>query len=324
MKKLKFPVIRNKLFSRLPLRIRNILYYRFLFNTDFPEVVHIENTNACNASCIICPREKMSRQIGVMEFPLFAKIVDECALKTSQLSELHLHGYGECLLENDFCRKISYAKAKGIKTTYIVTNGSLLNEDIAQGLIASGLDRMKVSFYGATEETYEKIHVNLKFKEVENNITGLFRMRDRLKAKRPSIFLQFLPFSENAHEKSLFSEKWSGLIDKKRGDMLLEYTLHNYGRGRNYNFVEAGIKEKKSCVLPFMTMQVLWNGDIVPCCYDFNGDFILGSVRKNTLQEIWNGASFASLRDNHRRLDFRNAQICLRCDQIVNRKASTQ
>jgi 2-iminoacetate synthase ThiH len=44
-----------------------------------PDIVQIESTNLCNAKCVFCPRDEMHRRQGVMDFDLFAKIVDECA-----------------------------------------------------------------------------------------------------------------------------------------------------------------------------------------------------------------------------------------------------
>jgi radical SAM protein with 4Fe4S-binding SPASM domain len=268
----------------------------------------------------MCPRDKLTHKIGIMDFLLFQKIIDECAMYR-ELKEVHLHGYGECLLEKDFYRKVSYSKKKNIKTTYIVTNGSLLNDDISKDLINSGLDKIKISFYGATKQTYENVHIDLKFDEVEKNILGLFEMRDKLKRKNPSIFLQFLPLGENIHERNLFFEKWKDIINKDNRDSLLEYCLHNYGVGKKYFTVWSDKTDKRGCALPFSTMQILWNGDVVPCCYDFNGDLSLGNIKEQTIKDTWNSSLFVNLRKAHHTLDFATVPLCGQCDQIVIKKS---
>lgn len=316
MKRLKIDNIVNALFPHLPTRVKNILYYRFLWNGNFPEIIHIENTNVCNAECIMCPREKMARQLGFMDFELFRKIIDECA-KERYVQEVHLHGFGEPLLEKDLLRKVSYAKEKGIRLTYIVTNGSLLFREVSKKLILAGLDRMKISFYGATKKTYETVHLGLDFNQVERNVRDFFSVRGEMGRDNPSIYLQFLPQKENIHERELFREKWSKFIDETKGDRLSDYRLHNYGIGRDYNILEADNSNKRGCVLPFTTMQILWNGDVVPCCFDFNADMILTNIKEQSLKEAWNSSSFADLRRTHRMLDFKTVSLCAQCDQIV-------
>ena len=41
--------------------------------SDFPPEVWIENTDVCNARCIMCPRQNLTRQLGFMKFSLFRK-----------------------------------------------------------------------------------------------------------------------------------------------------------------------------------------------------------------------------------------------------------
>ena len=62
-----------------------------------PLEVHIENTNACDAHCIMCPREKMTRKTGFMDYDLFCKIIDQI-VSTWGIDSIHLHGFGEPLL----------------------------------------------------------------------------------------------------------------------------------------------------------------------------------------------------------------------------------
>jgi radical SAM protein with 4Fe4S-binding SPASM domain len=308
----------RSLISYLPDGIRNRLYYRFLVGSAFPEVIHIENTNACNADCIMCPREKMTRATGFMDGALFKKIIDECAARR-EVKEVHLHGYGECLLEKDFASKVAYAKQKGIKSTYVVTNGSLLTEAAARGLIEGGLDKIKISFYGATKPAYERIHRKLRFEDVENNIRGLFAQRERSGRKNPAVTLQFLPQEQNSGEKDMFREKWQPYLNAGYGDTLSEYKLHNYGGGRCYNAARGRKGRVRKCVLPFNTMQILWNGDVVPCCFDFNGRMILDNVRSRSIMEAWNSRVIAQFRLAHRRSEFKGYALCAQCDQILPR-----
>ena len=121
----------------------------------FPDSLRIENTNHCNAKCVMCPRDLLFRKKGIMSVDQFKVLVDEIAPRP--VSNIHLHGFGEPLLDKHLCEKISYAKAKGIRRTFLITNASLLTERLAEDLIRSGLDSVKVSFYGELKVEYERI-----------------------------------------------------------------------------------------------------------------------------------------------------------------------
>lgn len=299
----------------LPKKIRLFCYYRLLISPIFPEVIHIENTNACNARCTICAREKMHRPIGFMDINLFKKIIDECS-KYRIVKEVHLHGYGEPLLDKMLIDKIRYAKAKGIKKTYFVTNASFFNTEAVESIISAGLDRIKFSFYGATKDTYEKIHLGLNFEKVEENIRNFFYIREKMKSSRPSVNIQFVPQSVNLKEKTIFLNKWEKLINKKKGDRIEEFYLHNWIYGRGYNPIRRQTHNLKSCAIPFRIVQILWNGDVVPCVFDFNGKMPMGEIKGKDIKEVWNNGKYQALRKTHRNRNYQKAPLCMACDQL--------
>ena len=88
-------------------------YYRYHF--PWPSVILIENTNCCNARCIMCPRDTLTRKRGFMEFGLFEKIMKELS-GANRKPVIHLHGFGEPLLDTLLPERIKLAKACGIKT----------------------------------------------------------------------------------------------------------------------------------------------------------------------------------------------------------------
>ena len=108
-----------------------------------PEIVQIESTNICNAKCVFCPRDDMHRRQGVMSLDLFKKVVDECA--ELGITHVRVHNYGEPFLDRHLTAKVRYAKEKGIKEVGMISNGSLITEKIARGVIEAGLDAINIS-----------------------------------------------------------------------------------------------------------------------------------------------------------------------------------
>src|SRR5271165_5737017 len=75
-----------------------LFYPPYKYHLPLPTVMMIENTNLCNAECVMCPRELLSRKRGFMDFGLFEKIIREVSgLKRKPVT--HLHGFGEPMLD---------------------------------------------------------------------------------------------------------------------------------------------------------------------------------------------------------------------------------
>src|SRR2546423_11615304 len=117
-----------------------------------PEIVQIESTNICNAKCVFCPRDDMHRRQGVMSFDLFRKIVDECA--QLGITHVRVHNYGEPFLDRHLTDKVRYAKQKGIKEVGMISNGSLITERVARGMIEAGADAVKNTHAAPREDVF--------------------------------------------------------------------------------------------------------------------------------------------------------------------------
>src|SRR5678810_1295733 len=138
--------------------------------TRLPDIVQIESTNLCNAKCVFCPRDEMHRRQGVMDLDLFKKIVDECA--ELGITHVRVHNYGEPFLDKQLVEKVRYAKARGIAEVGMISNGSLITEEIARGMIDAGLDAINISVDASGKEVFESTRLNLDYDQVIANVRG--------------------------------------------------------------------------------------------------------------------------------------------------------
>ncbi|MEO8520441.1 MAG: radical SAM protein, partial [Acidobacteriota bacterium] len=129
-----------------------------------PEIVQIESTNMCNAKCVFCPRDDMHRKQGIMSVELFRKIVDECV--ELGISHVRMHNYGEALMDRNLVDKVRYAKERGIQEVGMISNGSLITEAVARGMIDAGLDAINISVDAAGKEVFESTRLGLKYDKV--------------------------------------------------------------------------------------------------------------------------------------------------------------
>jgi len=278
----------------------------------FPRLVHIENTNACPARCIICSMDKMTRKTGIMSFDLFEVLIRECA-KQPEVEEVHLHGFGEPLIDKDLPKKVALAKNLGIPRTYIVTNGFLLTDQKAIELISAGLDGIKFSFYGMTKETYERIHRQLSFDKTVGNIETFFQVRDRLKAINPSVRFQFCPGLAPSQEFAMFLDKWKPFMDADRNDLFYSTGLHNWAGAKEDSQLII-TETERYCAWPFKDIQILWDGRVIPCVFDYDGTLSLGDVNKSTIAEIWSSDKYRTFRNIWLNKKSLSIPLCAKCN----------
>jgi radical SAM protein with 4Fe4S-binding SPASM domain len=71
---------------------------------------------------------------------------------------------------------------------------------------------------------------------------------------------------------------------------------------------------RKSCTMIQRHLTVLWDGRVALCCFDYNGQVILGDLNHQSMKEIWDGNQW--MRDKHDRLDF-DLPLCRDCNNNV-------
>ncbi len=264
-----------------------------------PDIVQIESTNLCNAKCVFCPRDEMHRRQGVMDFDLFTKIVDECA--ELGITHVRVHNYGEPFLDKQLVEKVRYAKQKGIKEVGMISNGSLITEEIARGMIEAGLDAINISVDAAGKEVFERTRLHLEYDTVINNIRTLARLRSEMGKRRPRLILSFVR-QEQSPEEQAFIDEWSKIADK------IHITdLHNWA-----GTLHGRSDVKYPCYRLWQTFTVLWDGRVSLCCADFDGRNVLGDLRSSKLIDIWNAPAYRAVRRQH--LESGGPEICRSCD----------
>jgi hypothetical protein len=267
----------------------------------FPPVVRIETTNACNARCIICPHRDLRRATVRMEEGLYRRLIAECS--RAGCREVHLHNFGEPLLDKQLEDRICYAKEKGIRKVKIFSNGSLLTPDRAAGLIRAGLDEVKISFDGATREEFERIRPPLKFDTVVENIRRLVQLRNE------------------AHSPLKIHVACCSTTDKQGTMQMLEKIvdgfafgkIHNWGSGEHAN---GHGRLRKPCSRLWRTMTILADGNVALCCLDYDGQRLLGRIdEKTTIAEVWNSSDYRQVRQCHQNARQDEIALCKDCSK---------
>lgn len=277
----------------------------------------IEPTSHCNIACQMCPTPDFTRDMkGYMTMELFRHIIDQVA---PFMNEVYLFHRGESLLNPNLPDFVAYAKRRGIHTK-LNTNATMLNEQRSRALLEAGLDLISFSIDGYSKEVYELIRRKAKWDKVIPNVRRFLELKAE-GGYKTLVQMEVIEFAHLYESRQAFEQArdafWR-LFEPYRWDKRIARTLHNVGGnveldpGAGYHI---GRDTYQPCSYPWYALAILWNGKVHPCPRDFMGRMPIGDVRSEHILDIWNGDRMREIRDGVVRRDFRNQEVCARCDQ---------
>jgi len=152
----------------------------------------------------------------------------------------------------------------------------------------------------------------LDFDRTMKGLLEFLKLRDDMGAKT-KVQISYLELPENKGDEVAFREFWEPKVDA-----IEIWKPHNFGDGRDYRDRDPALEHKTTCGRPENgPLQIQWNGEIIPCCYDYNNKIILGNAFETPVLEILNGAKYRLLRYAHRSKEFGLFPYCDQCDQLL-------
>jgi len=310
------------------------LQHKFIKNSrvvGYPAELVIDSCNMCNLHCPLCPtgQGRKGRPKGKLTFNKFRKIIDELG---AYLYRIDLHNWGEPLLNEEIYDMIHYVHIHNIKVD-LSTNLNLLDEEKAEKLVESGLDRLIISLTGTNQETYQKYHIRGDFNRVTEGTEMMVRKKKELHSNTPSITWRFLVMRHNEHQIAEVQKMAHYLgVDIElmaiHGDMGMELFWNEKRRLEvaadwlplNERY---GLSSMKPCAFLWVQAVINWDGSVSPCCavypeeYDFGNMFSDGGFKK-----IWNNENYRTARRIIREKKARSSEdmknICAHC--LINSK----
>ncbi len=297
---------------------------------SFPLVLEIQTQSLCNGRCSICPYRIISKTLehGTMERELFERIASEIASET-QPSAVMFTLHNEPLLDKRLFDWVKHIKSRSPdKYCFIATNGELLDQFSLIEMLQSGLDRLTISLNAHSKETYESINTGLDYDRVIKNVYYL--LSDQ--SMRQKVELRFALTKENVHEVQQAVDYWKmqGIHTKVRGITNRAGSLDSYERLRLKDAHYPGAllwrvwkrlmftaRGAIGCDLPFYQMNVLFNGDVIICCHDWNRATVVGNARTSSLKEIWNSDTMNKIRRLILRKRYGQINSCRECSLVV-------
>lgn len=273
-----------------------------------PRRIVIETTSRCNLKCKMCLRTiKMNRPAKDMNLKTFQKIISNN--RKNKLEFISLQAYGEPLLHSQIFEMIRLAKSFGIRTG-ISSNATVLDKVKSHKLLKAGLDYIIFAFDGATKKTYEDIRRGANYEQVEKNIQHFLEIKRDLNSDI-FVVIQCIYMAETANEIAAFKRKWKMPGVNALRIRQLTQGISNYDESVRRQFFN---RRDIPCYWLWTEPTILWDGTVIPCCQDVNGDYALGNINKTTLFQIWNSSKMQRLRKNHLEGKRSTISICRDCN----------
>ncbi|MFC1590908.1 radical SAM/SPASM domain-containing protein [Thermodesulfobacteriota bacterium] len=276
---------------------------QFVKEYPFPTDVLVEVTARCNLNCIMCPRDRLTREQKDMPWELWCRIVDEVARKSPE-TRIWPALMGEPLLLGDeIFRMIRYAKDAGVGGVHLNSNMAAFVPDMLDGLLDSGLDELLVGIDAASAPTYEHIRGGGNYNRLVENILNVVDAKENRGCDRPRVTLQFIGMDENEHEQQAFIDFWKQ-SGKKVSLKIKPRTGWADGVAPGSAPVEAqSIERSMPCTWLLRQMTIFCNGEVPQCDGDWNGKTSFGNVRDDSIENIWL-QNLKEIRDRHFRHEF--------------------
>ena len=274
---------------------------------DFPLYLLIEPVSACNLRCIMCFQidesfTNDSNFMGSMELELFKKIIDEAV--EGGTKAITLASRGEPTLHPKLGDMLEYCAGKFFELK-INTNGTRLNDALIHKILKSGVTNMVFSIDSYTKNEYESIRVKGIFEQVLQNVK------------------RFKEIKEKFYPKSGCETRVSGVkVDKKQSPNKFKNFWKDYvnnvvmvemeNRWDTYHNPKE-IMANGACNYLWERMYVWYDGLCNPCDIDYKSKLSVGSIKDESIKEIWNGQKFTELRNMHLNGKRNKVYPCDRC-----------
>jgi radical SAM protein with 4Fe4S-binding SPASM domain len=136
------------------------------------------------------------------------------------------------------------------------------------------------------------------FDRSKQNLIDFLQLKVRTKSKT-KVIVSMIHFDQNINSIQQIRAFWQSLpgVDQFQAKKFGTFN----GDVEEIRFLDRGLKRMRKapfvvCSRPWDMMTITWNGEVVPCCYDYDNKYVVGNANSNTLNEIWRSERMVALR----------------------------
>lgn len=279
-----------------------------------PSQIHIEITSTCNLACGFCPVHRVKRGAALSKDEVKG-VIRQAAALDPQPQYIDFVNYNEPLLCKDFWEYADLVTELLGNRLGMVSNGTIMTEEIAQRLQNLHLLQMVFSVDAFTAQTYAKVRPrwtpsgpreDLKLRDIIYDNINLYLDCVRRSGFEAWPVIEMVVCDLNAHEVEATRDYW---LPRLHNQFLM---INCTGRGGERSF---SAPNDNPCRVILDGLWVLSDGRVVACCEDYDGVDCVGDVRQETLEQIWNGERIKRFRDLHFSGRKKDIAVCAKCQK---------
>jgi pyrroloquinoline quinone biosynthesis protein E len=258
-------------------------------------------------------------------------------------SRIKLQGMGEPFLNKELPTIIKQLEKDNFYIE-VVSNGTILTEDIYEVITKTRHFNITISFDGADKETFESIRVGSNFDEIKANLTKMIQAKPRhskvsasmvgfeehKEQIKPTIelladlgidefYLQFIVI--NFGQDSLDEKTVEHRIQMKNQTDAFKTDLYKTARqkGLKMEITDTLFDEQNPCPWPWLGTYIDTEGYIIPCCHVANAEICnFGNLNQQDFRTIWYSKEYQRLREQIK--NNRIPNFCRSCYKLPNPK----
>lgn len=303
-----------------------------------PREVEIElTTDDPYPDALLRPRGRRVERRGPIDPALVQRVASEIAVFDDAL--MVLGGFGDPLCHPEFigilealgmgAKKDSSTSSDGdrgdsprggdVLLPYglaVCTTAAGLSDEHIEALIRCGVDVLHVWLDAWSPDLYGRLQspddpASASLENVRRRLERVTEICRQHESPTPILLPAMVKARDNVHELDEFHDGWI----RRVGAVHIAGSSHFAQQVENRAVISMAPPQRVPCRRIGWRCLVLADGRVAACDQDIKGRHVVGSLHEQSLEAIWNGSEFQSLRESHRAGRFDHNPLCAACDE---------
>ena len=227
-----------------------------------------------------------------MDMKIYKKILDEMRIFDLPYS-VCFGGSGEPMMHDNFYEMLDLALNENIISNIIIETNGLFADDNYKNYLLNADDPRIVTIFninGMDANSYTSLHGIDKFKSVFQNIISV---KDAVE-NDGRLYIQIMKINET----EIFLDKYYDFWEKYNIPIILQKQNVYLGRIKDRRYSDLSPLERVPCWHLQRDLNILSDGRVTFCKQDIGGDYVRGSIKDQSIQDIWK-ESMSHFLDNY-------------------------